>query len=172
MSTTTNEKKDEIRRALKRIRRGRGIFGKQSDSTLEGLGVENWDQLFQMINWFEAVYRQKPSAVAIVLALGIENYVRKQNLTERREGAAQDLEVSLRTVMRLEEEGAELLADFIYRLTNPNAVLAWSYATRSLNLVRLAKFIADNTDSAAASKLDEAATAIEEASELLRSSLS
>ena len=115
-------------RAIKRLSKGAGLMRKPDDYDPHVFAGLDWDGLLGIL--FRAL-RQMPdwrSTRAIFAALNFDDafippmdevITPETLLTERREAFAAKESVSLRTVMRMEEQGALMLDDYIRRLTAP-----------------------------------------------------
>jgi hypothetical protein len=100
--------------AIKSLRKGAGFKKRATAADLTLFGVEDVDELGQVL--WDASLRggQAAPMFAIRCALNVLPLEGLDTLAERRALVAGRLDVSLRTVMRLEEEGAEALTYFVW----------------------------------------------------------
>lgn len=108
---------------IKKLRRGRGLLGKPKDVPLDLFNVSNLPAVYNVVRSVLVLSPHLAELKAIGIALGVGPGLDNTNLTERREVTMESLGVSLRTVMRLEEQGAEILDGYFDMLKNPHSPL-------------------------------------------------
>lgn len=114
---------------IRKLSKGAGLMRVRADTPLELFGADDWLHLVLLITWAKYRMPRNHSSVAILTALNLEcandlhnrhrRDVPRTDLKERRGLLSLELEVSERTIMRLEEEGAEVLSDYLERTTTP-----------------------------------------------------
>lgn len=115
---------------IKRMRKGQGLATKREDVPLSLFGAESWEELVANLTDAHLLMASSRARAAIGLALNVHTPsavipdLPGANLSQRRENALRGVSSgqSLRTLMRDEERGAELLAESLDRLLEP-----WSY---------------------------------------------
>lgn len=109
--------------------KGKGIYRAREDFPYQLFSVNSWEELIRLLGDARRQMPQIPSTDAIFNALNYAYGFARWgtsiepkylgDLVDRRATFASLKEVSLRTVMRLEEQGAVMLDNYIERLTRP-----------------------------------------------------
>ena len=114
---------------IRKLSKGGGLMRIREDAPLELFGADSWLHLVLVVNWARTRLPRTRPTVAVMTALNLKAAIQVHNrrwpnvpntdLSDRRRDLALELDVSERTVMRLEEEGAEALSDYLERMTAP-----------------------------------------------------
>jgi hypothetical protein len=113
---------------IRRISKGRGLMDLPEDFPFDLFGVQDFNGLYDLLHRAQIQMPRWKSTAAIFNALGYLQALEKRhgfeerenpNLDSRRRVHAVVNDVSVRTVMRLEQSGAELLDEYVGRLIAP-----------------------------------------------------
>lgn len=107
---------------LKSLRKGAGLgrLDAPTDLPFAAFSVQDWAELKTLIGHAAVLASNGSAAVeAAQIALGAAHRGYGPSLTERREAAARDLGISVRSVQRLEDEGIAAIEEWVRRLRDP-----------------------------------------------------